>query len=250
MKLSLSARAFIALVIVLGLCVLGSAIVSASASYATPFVAFLLVTCLAARLKVKLPGLTGSMSVNLPFILVAVAEMSLIEALIVGCLSNLMQYLPRTRKKFNPVQAAFNFGVMALAVGTTHLIYGSAAVVKVASSPSLRLGIAAAGFFLVNTVAVAIVMFLTEGKSIPHTWLELFQLSFPYFLASAGVAGVALTLASRVGWQVPLSILPLMWGVFYCYRRYFSPLPQIFADALRKPTQPEQPMAAGGEIRA
>src|SRR5260370_28488410 len=97
---------------------------------------------------------------------------------------------------------------------------------------------------------MAIVLSLTENKNVARAWLAMFQLSFPYFLASAGVAGVALTLASRVGWQVPLSILPLMWGVFYCYRRYFSPLPQIFADALRKPTQPEQPMAAGGEIRA
>jgi hypothetical protein len=250
MKFPLTARAFIALVIVLGLCVLGNAIVSANGIYATRFIAFLLVACLAARLKAKLPGLTGSMSVNLPFILVAVAEMSLMEALIVGCLSNLVQYLPRTRKKFNPVQAAFNFGAMALAVGNTHLIYGSAAIIKVASSPSLRLAIATAGFFLVNTVPVAIVIFLTEGKSVRRTWLELFQLSFPYFLASAGIAGVALTLASRVGWQVPVSILPLMWGVFYCYRRYFSSLSQILADALRKPTQSQEPMAASAEIRA
>jgi hypothetical protein len=250
MKFPLSARAFIALVIVLGLCVVGSAVVSANAIYATRFAAFLLVACLAARLKVKLPGLTGSMSVNLPFILVAVAEMSLIEALIVGCLSNLVQYLPRTRTKFNPVQAAFNFSTMALAVGNTHLVYGSAAVIRVVSSPSLRLAIATAGFFLINTVPVAIVMFLTENKSVHHTWLELFQLSFPYFLASTGIAGVALTLASGVGWQVPVTILPLMWGVFYCYRRYFSSLSQIFADTLRKPTQSEEPMAASGEIRA
>jgi hypothetical protein len=250
MKFPLSARAFIALVIVLGLCVVGSAIVSANGIYATRFVAFLLMACLAARLKVKLPGLTGSMSVNLPFILVAVAEMSLMEALIVGCISNLVQYLPQTRKKFNPVQAAFNFSTMALAVGTTHLLYGTAAVIKIAPSASLRLAIATAGFFLVNTATVTIVMFLTEGKSVHRTWLELFQLSFPYFLASAGVAGMALTLASRVGWQVPVSILPLMWGLFYSYRRYFASLSQIFADALRKPTHSEEQMAVSGEMRA
>src|SRR5215467_7513332 len=125
MNFSLKARAFITLVVVLGLCVLGMAIANADAITPARFAAFLIVACLAARLKVKLPGVTGSMSVNLPFILVAAAEMSLVEALIVGCCSNLVQCLPRKGgKKFNPVQAAFNFSTMALAVGTTYWIYG------------------------------------------------------------------------------------------------------------------------------
>lgn len=250
MKLSLSARVFVALVVVLGLVVLGYAIFSANAIYATRFVAFLIVACLAARMKVKLPALTGSMSVNLPFILVAVAEMSMVEALIVGCLSNLVQCLPRDKQKFSLVQAAFNFNTMALAVGATRLIYGCSALAVYVPSPSLRLAIAAAGFFLANTIPVAIVMFLAEGKNVVRTWMGIFQLTFPYFLASAGVAGVVLTLAARVGWQVPVSILPPMLAVFYSYRRYFSTLPQVFADALRKPTQSEQVMAESGEVRA
>ena len=37
-----------------------------------------------ARLKVKLPGLTGNMAVNLPFLLIAVTQLSLMEALLVA----------------------------------------------------------------------------------------------------------------------------------------------------------------------
>jgi hypothetical protein len=250
MKLPFIARAFVALVVVLGLAVLGNAIFHANAIDAPRFVAFLLVACLAARLKVKLPGVTGTMSVNLPFILVAVAEMSLVEALIVGCLSNLVQCLPQSKQKFNWVQAVFNFNIMALAVGTTRWIYVSATLAADVSSPSLRLAIAAAGFLLVNTVPVAIVMSLAEAKNTVRTWAGIFQLTFPYFLASAGVAAVALTLAQRLGWQVPVSILPLMLAVFYSYRRYFSSPSEAFADALPKPTRAEQTMAAGEEVRA
>src|SRR5258708_595430 len=155
------AQAFIALIIVLGLCDLGNAVVSSHAlTFAVRCVSFLLMACLAARLKVKLPGLTGSMSVNLPFILVSVVEMSMIEALIVGCFSNLIQSLPRRKQKFSLVRTAFNFSTMALAVEATHLIYGSSAITASVASPSLRLAIATAGFFLVNTVPTVILLLM------------------------------------------------------------------------------------------
>jgi hypothetical protein len=239
MPTSVSARAFIALVIALGLAVLGDAAFSAPTIYVVRLAAFLLLACVAARLKVKLPGLTGSMAVNLPFILVAAAEMSLMETLLVGCVSNFVQCLPRAGKKFNPVQTAFNVSNMALAVAATRLIYGSPWLASFAASPSLRLGIATAGFVLVNTIPVALVIFLTEGRSVLPTWLGILQISFPYFLASAGVAGIVLTLASRVGWPVPVLILPLMAGLFYSYRRFCSTPPKVWADVPVEKMEPE-----------
>ncbi|HKF22585.1 MAG TPA: hypothetical protein VKE93_13520 [Candidatus Angelobacter sp.] len=231
MNLSLKSRTFITLVIVLGLCVLGMAIANASAIHSVRFIAFLLVACLAARLKVKLPGVSGNMAVNLPFILVAVAEMTLLEALIVGCLSNLVHCVPSDKRKFNWLRTSFNVCTMALAVGATRLIDGSSFLASYVGSHPLRLAIATAGFFLVNTITIAIVIALTESnKGFGRAWLGIFQLSYPYFLASAGVAGVVLTLVVRVGWQVPVLILPLMAGVFYSYRRFFALPPKLTAD--------------------
>ena len=239
MPTSVSARAFIALVIALGLAVLGDAIFSASTISVVRLVSFLLLACVAARLKVKLPGLTGTMAVNLPFILVAMAEMSLVEALIIGCVSNFVQCLPHAGKRFNPVQTAFNVSNMALAVAATRLIYQWSLVNASVASPSLRLAIATAGFVLVNTIPVALVIFLTEGKSVISTWLGIFQISFPYFLASAGIAGVVLTLASRVGWPVPVVILPLMAGVFYSYRRFCPTTPKVWEEVPLEKMEPE-----------
>jgi hypothetical protein len=245
MPTSVSARAFITLVIALGLAVLGDAAFTAPTIHIVRLVSFLLVACVAARLKVKLPGLTGSMAVNLPFVLVSVAEMSLVEALIVGCVSNFVQCLPRSGKRFNPAQTAFNVGNMALAIGATRVVYGSGLLAAWVASPSLRLAIATAAFFLVNTVPVAIVIFLTEHKSIFATWMGMFQLSFPYFLASAGVAGAVLTVASRVGWPVPVIILPLMAGVFYSYRRFCSAPPKLWAEVPLPKMGPEGVGKAG-----
>src|SRR4029077_12414007 len=84
------------------------------------------------------------------------------------------------------------------------------------------LALAAAGYALVNTVPIAIVIGLTEAANVLRTWLEMLQLSFPYLVASAGIAGLTLTLTQGIGWQVPLAVLPIMVGIFQSYRHYFA----------------------------
>jgi hypothetical protein len=231
MNYRVPARVFIVVVIVCGAGLFAEAAVRDHEIHLVRFVSFFLVGCLAARLRVKLPGFTGTMSVNSPFILVAAAEMNTLEALLVGCVSNFLQCLPRDRRKFSLAQVTFNVCTMALAIGATRLIYGSAAIASYVNSPSLQLALATAGFFLANSVLVAIIIGLTERKNAFSTWLGISQLSYPYFLASAGVAAGVLTLVSRVGWQVPLGILPLMLGVFYSYRRLFSQSAKALTDA-------------------
>jgi hypothetical protein len=221
MKSSRPAQFFIALVILSGAAVLVDAVRHAQPVNQIRFVSFLLVSCLAARLKVKLPRLTGSMSVNLPFILVAAAEMSPSEAMAVACLSTFVQCLPRATQKFNTVQAIFNFGNMALAVAATRLMFGYPTLNNMIHSHGLLLAMAAGGFFIANTVPVAIVIWLTEAKNVFTVWGNIFQLSFPYFVLSAGVAGLVLAASQQIGWQVPLLVLPIMLGVFHSYRRYF-----------------------------
>jgi len=221
-KTSRSAQVFIALIILAGFAVLANAVLHAQSADHTRFLSFLLVACLAARLKVKLPGLTGSMSVNLPFILVAIAEMSASEALAVACFSTFVQCLPRATQKFNTVQAIFNFGNMALAVGATRLTFDDAAFNSMVSSHALLLALAAVAFFVANTVPVAFVISLTEAKNALKVWGDIFQLSFPYFVASAAIAGLVLAATQRIGWQVPLFVLPVMFGIFFSYKRYFG----------------------------
>jgi hypothetical protein len=221
MPKSFSARVFVALMVISGLLLLGDAVLKAKQVPTAKFLAFLILACVAARLKIKLPGVTGTMSVNLPFILMAAAEMNAAEALAVGFISTFIQCLPRG-KKFNLVQVAFNCSTITLAVAATRLIYGAPSVASVISSPSLLLAVAAAGYALVNTIPVAIVIGLTEPVSVWRTWLEMIQLSFPYLVASAGIAGLTLTLTQEIGWQVPLAVLPIMAGIFLSYRRYFA----------------------------
>jgi hypothetical protein len=234
MKMPLPARLFVALVIISGFAVLGNALLQTGAIDYVRFAMFLAASCLAARLKVKLPGLDGAMSVNLPFILVAIAQMSAIEALVIAFVSTLVQCVPRGSHKFNLMQALFNCSTMVVAVGTARLVFSSQAVSSVVASRSLLVAVAAAGYLVANTVPVAIIIAMVEGKNVVRIWSGIFQLSFAYFVASAGIAGIVLTLSAQVGWKVPVVILPIMLGVFHSYRRSFAvalPPANIEADA-------------------
>ncbi|MBV9075501.1 MAG: hypothetical protein JOZ10_17890 [Acidobacteria bacterium] len=144
------------------------------------------------------------------------------EALAVACFSTFVQCLPRASQKFNTVQAIFNFCNMALAVGATRLMFDQPALNSAVPSHALLLALAAGGFFIANTIPVAIVIGITEAKNALKVWGDIFQLSFPYFVASAGIAGVVLTASAKIGWQVPVFVLPVMFGVFASYKRYFG----------------------------
>jgi hypothetical protein len=212
---------FVALIVISGLLLFGDAVLNAKSMPTAQFAAFLLVACVAARLRIKLPGVTGTMSVNLPFILLAAAQMNTAEALAVGFISTFFQCFAKG-KKFKLMQVTFNCSTIALAVAATRLVYASPSVASVVSTPALRLALAAAGYALANTIPVAIVIGLTESVNTLRTWLEMLQLSFPYLVASAGIAGLTLTLTQEAGWQVPLAVLPIMAGIFQSYRRYFA----------------------------
>ena len=73
-----------------------------------------------------------------------------------------------------------------------------------------------------NTVPVAIIISLTEAKSALRVWGNIFQLSFPYFVLSFAIAALVLAASKEIGWHVPLLVLPIMFGVFTSYKRYFG----------------------------
>src|SRR6202050_2269212 len=77
--------------------------------------AVLVLAAATSRMKVKLPGINGNMSVNLPFLLTAVVNLSATEAIVVTCVSTAVQCWPRKNAKFNPQQMAFNISMMTFA---------------------------------------------------------------------------------------------------------------------------------------
>jgi hypothetical protein len=187
------------------------------------FFVVLTLSVIASRLKLKLPGLNGNMSVNLPFILIAVVELSLLEALMIALVSTVAQCVPKGGGRPKAIQTLFNASTMACAVGLAGLIFQGRMPLPAAwTSSSLLLALAGATFFLVQTLPVATIIALTEGGTMPLIWSSIVHLSFPYYVLSAGVASIVTTASQHWGWQVPLFVLAVMYGVYRSYHVYFG----------------------------
>jgi riboflavin transporter FmnP len=216
------AQAFIVLIAICGFAVLSYGLLFKPSADYFRFASFLVVASFASRLKLSLPRLNGSMSANLPFILIAVAELSLPEALFVACISTIVQSIRKSRPKFNVVQLMFNFCSMAIAVGFAHIAMNSRAVGSAVAESVLMLVLAGVVLFLANTIPVASIISLTEHRRVTKVWSDIFMWSFPFYVLSTGITSIVTRLDRYVGWQIPLFVLPLMIAVYHCYKRYFD----------------------------
>jgi hypothetical protein len=187
-------------------------------------VAVLAIAAVTSRMKVKLPGVDGNMSVNLPFLLVAVVSLSAAEAVLIACISTLVQCWPKRDAKFKPEQMLFNVSMMAFAAGMAHLTWHAGSQTRM--SEPLMLALTTAVFFFGQTAPVATVITLAKAGSTDstwhRTWLTISEMSFPYFVLSAGVTSMMSTVSHVFGWQTAVILFPLMYVIHRSYRLYFG----------------------------
>jgi hypothetical protein len=189
--------------------------------------AVLVLAAVTSRMKVKLPGINGNMSVNLPFLLTAVVSLSAAEAIVITCVSTAVQCWPRKNAKFNPQQMAFNFSMMAFASCLASLTFHAEWLRGMhLGSSTLGLVLATATLFLGQTAPVAAIVAVSEGKAAGQIWLGLAHLSFPYYVVSAGVTTMVQAVSSHLGWGLALAVFPVMYGIHRSYRLYFGRMVQ------------------------
>jgi hypothetical protein len=185
------------------------------------FLSFLVIAAIASRLKIKLPGTNGNMSMNLPFILLAIASLSFSEAVVLAAVSAIVQGLPKKGRHLNAVQTVFNVATLVFAAAVAEIVYRCSAVVPSLAAKSLLIALGCAAFLVADTLPLSAVISLTESFGLGRVWREMLELTFAYFALSAGVAAIAATASHYVGWQMPLLMLPVMIATYVSYKRYF-----------------------------
>ena len=222
--MSIRARLFIGATAALGVWAFVHALWHWQSVDLTRFVCYLLVAVLASSLKIRLPGIDGTMSVNFLFILLSVLELNLPETLILGCTATLAQCLVGTRQKLVPIKIVFNvLSMMANAIVLSYFAYHDLQRVLGAGTLPL-LVITALVFFLANTIPVAVIISVTEGKPAHKVWGECHFWSFPFYMVGAAVVFAVGVLGKHVGWQTSLLTLSLVYWVYRSYHLYLAKL--------------------------
>ena len=219
-KLSLITKFFIAGMVTTGAVLLVDSLVYWKSSRPVELFVLLTMTVIASRLKVKLPGINGTMSVNVPFLLIVAVRLSAGESLAIAALASLVQSIPAVKSRSTLVQALFNSATITNAVATASLAF------RLASHDGLvlPLSVASAGaaFFLANTVQVALVLWLAEGHNPFNAWRGMARLSTPYYVLSTGLAAVVCTAVQFAIWGEALALLPFMYSIYASYKLYFA----------------------------
>jgi len=181
------------------------------------FYSYLLLSVCASRLKVPLPGISGALSVLFIFIIFGIVELTLPEALVIGCTATLVQGLWNNRERPKWNQVVFNLGSMAITVAASGAVYHSEALQHGNLEPALKLFVMATVFFGMNTFPVAGAIALTERKSLLQIWRECYNWSFPYYLLGAVIAGLASAVNRHFGWQTALLAVPVVYLIYRSY---------------------------------
>jgi hypothetical protein len=222
-----SAKVFVGLVAAVALVLMGFGLLRWESADLVRFACFVLLSAAASRMKLSLPGLNGNMSMNVPFMLLAALELSLAESLVVAFVSIAVQCVPKNGKSMSALQVVFNIALIVNAIGAAHFVVQRAALLGTLPAKSLVLAASALAFFFFNTIPVAVILGFAEKANVVKTWRDIFLLTFPYFVLSAGVVSMAATAVHFVGWQIPLALFPVMALTYASFKRYFAPSVQV-----------------------
>jgi len=225
LALSLPAKGglFIATVISVGVCAMIASIMYWNVPDTRSLIAFMAAASISSSFKVKLPGVTGTLSVNFLVVLLSITELTWSGNILMATTSFTLQYVWHSReKRLEPLKLFFNLGNAAISITAGFLIYHCQPLVDAGAQEPLRLVLVSLTYFLVNTGIVAVVVGFTESKSAWNIWRTSYEWSLPYYLSGASVVWLIVVLNNRFGWQAWVGIVPIMYAIYRAYHLYLE----------------------------
>jgi len=224
-RLTTKARIYVGVIMALGLVVLALAVTRWESPDLVKYGGFLMVAVFSAGMRLKVPGVTGTLSLTFLFVLFGVVELNGPETVVLGAVLTLVQCYWKQSERPARTKVILNVAAMALAVDVTERVYHASWLVAHTVDPSIRLAAAACALFLMNTAPAAILTAMTEARAVVPVWRENFFWSLPYYLGGAAIArGASLLANSFVGWQTVLLTGPVVYLIFRSYRLYLERL--------------------------
>ena len=223
-SLQFGARLFISAIAIAAAGCLMVAFMHWSSSDPVKFGCYLIAALLASLLKVSLPGIEGTLSVNFLFTLIGIVEMSLPETLLLGLVGTLAQFYWKPARRLSWIQLIFNLSQVTVSSALAYTTYWFVAERVLHGPGPMALVAAAIAHFSCNTAAMATIIGLTEEKRAARVWSDSYLWSFPYYMVGAAVAGLVDFLNQHIGWQSSLLVLPPIYLMYRSYRLYLEKL--------------------------
>jgi hypothetical protein len=215
-----TAKVYIALILGSGAAVLLSAAGSWSSASVPQFLTLLVFAAVSSTLKVRIPGVEGTMSPNFVFLLLAMITCSFSELMAIALAAALVQSVWAARRP-RLVQVMFSAAALVLSAAaareSSRLIFGPDA----GHSPVAFVVLAGSLYFALDTAMVATVIGLADGKPLVRVGQICWQCVFPYFMGGIVFAGLVSSAFPRTPvWNGAVALLPIVVpGYLYLQHR-------------------------------
>ena len=219
------AKAFLALVALIGWVAFLHGAATWESTGLSRYGLYLFIFLVASCLKVRLPGITGYISVNYIFIFLALLELSLPETLVMAAAGTVLQLCWRARSWPSARHVALQVGIIMVAVACTYrLLHHPLMGGTFEDSIGLRLALVGCAYYLLSTFPVAAMIAFNEGQAPALVWRRCYVWSFSYYLFGAALAGAIFILNRNMGYQTTMLALPALYLVYKSYRLHLDRL--------------------------
>jgi hypothetical protein len=185
-----TAKTYIALIIVSGGAVLLLAAGSWPSAGPQQFVIYLGLAVLASTLKVRIPGLEGTMSPNFVFLLLGMASCRFSEVVVISLAAALVQSFWAAAKRPRLVQVAFSAATLMLSSAVAYTLSHFLLTGNGGESSVPFVLLAGSLYFPLNSVLVSIVIGLVDGQQFGHVIQHCYEWVFRHFMGGILFAGL------------------------------------------------------------
>lgn len=183
------------------------------------FLAYLAAAMVAATLRLRIPGIPTTFSPAFAFVLIAISDLSAGEAVLIACVSVLVQCVwgpPTTR---SPRKVVFNLA--AVAIGSMAAYNLSRLFQHHEIREDVRLlPVAALVCFLCNTSLVSGMIATKDQELFRTVWKVLSKHTVPYYLLGSLIAAWTIMVNHAWGWRFGLLAVPALAVLYQAYRLY------------------------------
>src|ERR1035438_4522578 len=186
------------------------------------FALYMVAAVVTSFLKIKLPGVVGTLSMNYMFIVVSLLELQLESAVLIGISSVMAQILIRPKVKPTWEQVVFGVFTIPVVILVSSRVGGLPFFARIDATGSLALLSASMVYYLSNTGIVGTIISLTTSKSLVRVWRDSFLWTYPQYLVGGALAGAIHLINRFLPWQVLLLIGPPIYLVYRSYTLYLG----------------------------
>lgn len=222
--MSTPAIVYIIAIVMLAVPVAASAALEFNTQIPLRTLCYVLVSVLSARIKVALPGMKGTMTSAFFIALIAIAELSEPEALLVVAAGAITQSIWNTQSRPSMMRMVFNLAVFVLATSSAHQMIHHVLPGAGLDSHVVKVVAGALVYFVLNALLVAGAISISESRPLLGLLRESTVWGFPFFLIGASIAAVVTKMSVTVGWESTVLAFAVVMIVHRYYKVYLNRL--------------------------